>query len=419
MNPIRTYLIETWSLIAEMGPYLLLGFLITGLLHKWIRQQWIEQHLGQPGFKSIVLASIFGVPMPLRSCGVIPVTASLCEKGASKGAATSFLTATPQMGIDSILATYGMLGPVFALYRVVIAFISGIRVRLIVELFSKKNEVAVPRSSGTESAKPTWTENLRNGLMTLPGDIAVSLFVGFLLAGLISASAPDDLLANPPGGVFMSILLTTLIATPFSICLTGSIPLALALIDSALPVSEALVLLIAGPATNIATITAMRKTLGGRGTTIYVTMIILVSCAAALVFHELLDTKAFKLGHIHLSGLSLWSHATGATLIALLGYSYWRKGNAAKSTLQEISDPWNDPQIVSFGIKGITCSHCRESAIKGLSRLPGINRVSADLNSGKARIGGSNINSGNVSAKLDSLGFTMASFSTQAKTQQP
>ena len=280
MNPIRTHLIETWSLIAEMGPYLLLGFLITGLLQKWIRQQWIEQHLGQTGFKSIVLASIFGVPMPLSSYGVIPVTASLREKGPSKGAVTSFLTAPPQMGIDSILATYGMLGQVFALYRVVIAFISGIGVRLIFELFSKKNEVAAPRSSGTESAKPTWTESLRNGLMTLPGDIAVSLFVGFLLAGLISASAPDELLANPPGGVYMSTLLTTLIVTPFYIYLTGSIPLPLALIDSALP-------------------------------------------------------------------------------------------------------------------------------------------ISAGLNSGKARIGGSNINSGNVSAKLESLGFTIASFSTQAKTPQP
>ena len=280
MNPIRTYLIETWSLIAEMGPNLLSGFLITSLLHKRIRQQWIEQHLSQPRFKTIVLVSIFGVPVPLSSFGVITVTASLREKGTSQGAATSFLTATPQRGIDSILTTYSMLGPVFALHRVVIAFISGVGVRLIVELFSKKNEVAVPRSSGTESAKPKCDERLHNGLMTLPGDIAVSLFVGFLLAGLTSTSAPDDLLANPPRGICMSILLTNLNATPFYICLMVSIPLALALIDSA-------------------------RTLG------------------------------------------------------------------------------------------------------------------AELNSGRARIGGSNINSGNVSAKLDSLGFTMASFSTQAKAQKP
>jgi|GEM_PF-3101948 len=262
MNPIRTYLIETWSLIAEMGPNLLSGFLITSLLHKRIRQQWIEQHLSQPRFKSIVLVSIFGVPVPLSSHGVITVTA------------------TPQRGIDSILTTYSLLRPVFALHRVVIAFISEVEIRLIVELFSKKNEVAVPRSSGTESAKPKCDERLHNGLMTLPGDIAVSLFVGFLLAGLTSTSAPDDLLANPPRGICVSILLTNLNATPFYICLMVSIPLALALIDSA-------------------------------------------------------------------------------------------------------------------------------------------RTLSADLNSGRVRIGGSNINSGNVSAKLDSLGFTMASFSTQAKAQQP
>ena len=181
MGAIQTYLTETWSMVAEMGPYLLLGFLVAGLLHKWIQQSWIESHLGKPGLRSIVLASIVGVPMPLCSCGVIPVTASLRTKGASKGAATSFLTSTPQTGIDSILATYGMLGPVFAIYRVVVAFISGIGVGLVVELFSKKNlpKATQPTSPAPSEDRPTWPESARYGVVTLPGDIAVSLFIGF------------------------------------------------------------------------------------------------------------------------------------------------------------------------------------------------------------------------------------------------
>ncbi len=413
MNAVRTYLIETWSLIAEMGPYLLLGFLIAGLLHRWIRQHWIEQHLGKPGFKSIVLASIVGVPMPLCSCGVIPVTASLRQKGASKGAATSFLTSTPQTGIDSILATYGMLGPVFAVYRVIVAFISGIGVGLIVELFSRKNAAEVPTSLVSSSSTPTWNESLRYGLITLPGDIAVSLFVGFLLAGLISTLAPDDLLANLPGGVYTSILLTTLVATPFYICSTGSIPLALALIDSGLPVSAALVLLIAGPATNIATITTMRKTLGGRETTIYVTMLILISWVAALIFHEFLDTSAFKMGHAHLTSLSYWSHAAGAAMMLMLGFAYWKKGFYSRPSVDKGIDSWADPEIASFKIRGMTCSHCRESATNSLSSLPGINRVTVDLKSGDTQMGGSNITAETVSAKLESLGFSMVDFSIQ------
>lgn len=411
MDVIRIYLTETWSMVAEMGPYLLLGFLVAGLLHKWIQQSWIESHLGKPGLRSIVLASIVGVPMPLCSCGVIPVTASLREKGASKGAATSFLTSTPQTGIDSILATYGMLGPVFAIYRVGVAFVSGIGVGLVVELFSKK---ALPKSTYSQIAspedRPTWPESVRYGVVTLPGDIAVSLFIGFLLAGLIAAIAPDNLLSNLPGGVYTSILLTTLIATPFYICSTGSIPLAIALIESGLPISAALVLLIAGPATNIATIATMRHTLGGRETTIYVSMIIVSSWIAALVFHEFLDTNTLKFGHVHLEGLSLWSHTSGVALIAMLAYGYW-KSRSSNRIDPSSGDVWNDPEIATFTIKGMTCSHCRESAIKGLSELPGTIHVNVDLKSGKTQLGGAEIDSETIVRKLESLGYSVAGFS--------
>jgi len=412
MGAIQTYLTETWSMVAEMGPYLLLGFLVAGLLHKWIQQSWIESHLGKPGLRSIVLASIVGVPMPLCSCGVIPVTASLRTKGASKGAATSFLTSTPQTGIDSILATYGMLGPVFAIYRVVVAFISGIGVGLVVELFSKKNlpKATQPTSPAPSEDRPTWPESARYGVVTLPGDIAVSLFIGFLLAGLIAAIAPDNLLANLPGGVYTSILLTTLIATPFYICSTGSIPLALALIESGLPISAALVLLIAGPATNIATIATMRHTLGGRETTIYVSMIVVTSWIAALVFHEFLDTNTLKFGHVHLEGLSIWSHASGIALIAMLAFGYWRS-RAGSPIDSSISAVWNDSEIATFTIKGMTCSHCRESALQGLSELPGTNQVNVDLKSGKAKLGGADIDSEAITRKLESLGYSVAGFS--------
>ncbi|MGY8695655.1 MAG: permease, partial [Verrucomicrobiia bacterium] len=232
MDLLQNYLSETWLLIAEMGPYLLLGFLVAGALHRWISEAWIESKLGKPGLKSIVLASLVGVPMPLCSCGVIPVTASLRDKGASKGAAASFLTSTPQTGVDSILATWGMLGPVFAIYRVIVAFVSGIAVGTLVDRFGAQEISPASPKSNPHEKKPTWAESLRYGMLTMPADIAASLTIGFLLAGIISALAPDNLLANLPGGVYSSILLTTLIAVPFYICSTGSIPLALALIAS-------------------------------------------------------------------------------------------------------------------------------------------------------------------------------------------
>ncbi len=420
MDLLQNYLSETWMLIAEMGPYLLIGFIVSGVLHRWIRESWIQSRLGQPGFKSIALASLVGVPMPLCSCGVIPVTASLRAKGASKGAAASFLTSTPQTGIDSILATYGMLGPVFAIYRVFVAFISGLVVGTIIDRVGSATETRQPRLNASNDSKPSWGDSLRYGMITLPADIAASLTIGFLLAGLISALAPDNLLANLPGGVYASILLTTAIAIPFYICSTGSIPLALALIASGLPVSSALVLLIAGPATNIATIATMRKTLGGRETAIYVISIILTSWIAALVFHEFLDTGIFSEQHLHEMEPGLWKHLAGIALLATLAYAYWSGNRTSESALanDELSvSP--DTENATLLIGGMTCSHCRASAIDGLESLPFTNRVEIDLKSGQARIHGNQIDRETIAHKLDSLGFSLRDFSLQSKESTP
>lgn len=418
MNLIQNYLSETWLLIAEMSPYLLLGFLFSGALHRWIREGWIESKLGKRGFKSIALASLVGVPMPLCSCGVIPVTASLRDKGASKGAAASFLTSTPQTGVDSILATYGMLGPVFAIYRVIVAFISGLAVGSLIDRFGHHDKPQTTPSRIPQDTKPSWGASLRYGMVTMPADIAGSLTIGFLLAGLISALAPDNLLANLPGGVYASILLTTIIAIPFYICSTGSIPLALALIASGLPVSAALVLLIAGPATNIATIATMRKTLGGRETTIYVASVIVTSWIAALVFHMSLDTGGFTGQHLHEMEIGIWKQLAGVALLGALGFAYWSENRTKPSG--SISDPLDaSPNMENaiLRIDGMTCSHCRESAMNGLQNLPFAKRVEVDLKSGQARISGSQIDRDAIARKLDSLGFSLRDFSLQSKEE--
>ena len=416
MDLLQNYLSETWLLIAEMGPYLLLGFLVAGALHRWISEAWIESKLGKPGLKSIVLASLVGVPMPLCSCGVIPVTASLRDKGASKGAAASFLTSTPQTGVDSILATWGMLGPVFAIYRVIVAFVSGIAVGTLVDRFGAQEISPASPKSNPHEKKPTWAESLRYGMLTMPADIAASLTIGFLLAGIISALAPDNLLANLPGGVYSSILLTTFIAVPFYICSTGSIPLALALIASGLPVSAALVLLIAGPATNIATIATMRKTLGGRETAIYVGSVILTSWIAALIFHQFLNTGVFAGQHLHEMETGLWKHISGIALMGILAFAYWSQNRSAptdsSSTPVEISP---DSETAILHIEGMTCSHCRASATDGLKNLPFTQHVDIDLKSGQAHISGTALDREAISHKLHSLGFTLRDFTLQTK----
>ena len=358
--------------------------------------------------------------MPLCSCGVIPVTASLRDKGASKGAAASFLTSTPQTGVDSILATYGMLGPAFAIYRVIVAFISGLAVGMLIDSLGTKEQPKPKPIPASSDARPTWAASLRYGMITMPAGIATSLTIGFLLAGLISALAPDNLLANLPGGVYSSILLTTVIAVPFYICSTGSIPLALALIASGLPVSAALVLLIAGPATNIATIATMRKTLGGRETTIYVASVILTSWIAALVFHEFLDTAVFAGKHLHEMETGIWKHVAGIALLGTLGYAYWSENRTPSKELtadrSESSPDWDQ---ATLRIDGMTCSHCRASALDGLQNLPFAKRVDVDLKSGIAHISGTAIDREAIANKLDSLGFFLGDFSLKPRKEAP
>lgn len=400
-------------MVAEMGVYLLLGLAISALLHRVLKQSWIEKLMGRRHLSSVVWGSVVGVPMPLCSCGVIPVTMSLHSKGASKGATVSFLTSTPQTGVDSFLATYGMLGPVFALYKIVVAFLSGILVGLTTDLFTQKGDSASPKTppAASHSAQPTLKESLRYGFYTMPGDLSSALLIGFLLAGLVSALAPADLLANLPGGVISAILLATLVSVPFYVCSTGSIPLALALVHSGLPISAALVLLIAGPATNIATITTMRKVLGGRSTLIYVAGVILTTWIAAGVYHLFLDTGTLGVSsHSHHMHLQWWKHLGGAILILLLIFPYiYRKlaPSPAKSCCG--SGPCDSQpttmKTVTLAIEGMNCSHCENSVRNGLSSIEGVEVLSVDRNAKAATIQTGTYDEATISEKISSLGF--------------
>ena len=105
------------NILNEMSPYILLGFVIAGLLHVFVKPATMARHLSGNSWKPVLKAAAFGIPLPLCSCGVLPTAVSLRRQGASKAASTSFLIATPQTGVDSIAATYSLLGLPFAVIR--------------------------------------------------------------------------------------------------------------------------------------------------------------------------------------------------------------------------------------------------------------------------------------------------------------
>lgn len=406
MGFILTYIEAVWEMVVEMAPYLLLGFAIAGMLHRFIRQSWIERTLGKRSLGSIVTASLVGVPMPLCSCGVVPVAASLHSRGASKGATASFLTSTPQTGVDSIVATYGMMGSVFAIYRVVVAFVSGIAIGALINSTSsdKPNASATPSTPASDE-HPTWRASISYAFRDLPQDIGTNLLIGFLLAGLITALAPENILSQIPGGIYSSILLTTLIATPLYVCSTGSIPLAIALIHSGLPVSSALVLLIAGPATNAATIATMKKVLGGKETFLYVASIVLASWIAAIVFHLFFSDSALKAVSQHSMGhFSVFQIVCAIALLALLAANYLpQKTSQTHHHKRTHIDP--TMQTAHLPVKGMNCSHCQKSVEQGLSGLSNINNVHVDLGKEQVTVQGSEIDPETIVSKINDLGF--------------
>lgn len=349
---LENFAIHTWTLTAEMAPYLLFGFAVAGLLHILIRKEWVQRTLGRPGIGSVIKACLVGVPMPLCSCSVIPVAATLRQSGASRGATAAFLSSTPQTGVDSILATYALLGGLFTAVRVGVAFITGMVSGLLIEFFCAHKKTAAPELaslrpapqptgaplqfnafSAPASVKPCCAhgaqppagrlrEALRYGFIALPTDLAKALSVGLLLAGLLTTLLPEDLIQGAFSSGALSFLLATVISLPLYVCATASIPMAYALLAAGLSPGAALVFLITGPATNTATIAAIWQMLGRRATLLYLGSLIAIAWLAGWAFNTALSgSTAMEPAHQHAaSTLSLWQHAAGAALVLLLLY---------------------------------------------------------------------------------------------------
>ena len=275
---IEAYFKEFYRLFLEMAPWLLLGFTFAGLLHVFMPGGRIRKYMGGNNLKSVVYGALLGVPLPLCSCGVIPTGISFYKEGASKSATVSFLISTPQTGVDSILATYSMLGLPFALLRPVVAFLSGIFGGIITNLAIKRDgEDAVeppPVIADEEVTEESKLKKMfRYAFFEFMMDIANWLIIGFAVAALISMLLPDNFFTLYLQNQFLSMLIVLAASIPLYVCATGSIPIAAVLMMKGLSPGAALVFLMAGPATNVATMTVIGKAINKKILLIYITTI--------------------------------------------------------------------------------------------------------------------------------------------------
>lgn len=306
---------ELIFVFIEMAPYLVFGFLIAGILHVFINKDLIIKHLGSNSRSAVVKASLFGVPLPLCSCSVIPTAISLKKSGASNAAILSFLISTPLTGVDSIIATYGFLGPVFGIFRPIAAFIIGIlggfsglvinteKLESVEESCNKGKSSCCCSKKTTETAsssvgkiKNKITDIFSYAFQTLLDDITIPLIVGILISGVISWLIPDSFFTDINLPVTIQMIIMILVGVPLYICATSSLPIGAALLLKGLSPGVIFVFLVAGPATNSATVTLIIKEFGKKFFTLYLSVI----CLLSIVFGLILD-KIIEVFHLDLN----------------------------------------------------------------------------------------------------------------------
>ncbi len=387
--------VETWGMLLLAAPFVLLGLTMAGFLHVLVPESLIVRWMGRRGLDGAAISALVGVPMPVCSCGVVPIAMELRRKGASRPSTLAFLITTPESSLDSVLLTWGLLGPLMAIVRPLAAFGSAILAAIlaiaddsgdeqeneqigdgeaqqICETCASEHDPTSPRtgqaisgcrlwlrglgprvgrifrrkpraqSSEPESTGPgLWQVLLRPALRyaftELLDQVVFWLFLGLLLAGILAAVLPADLGSYGLGSGLLPMLLLIVVGVPLYMCASGSTPVAAALVAKGVSPGAALVLMLTGPATNISTILMLAKTFGRRFVTLYLTSIIATALACGLA----LDVAITSLG-LQVAGSSQAAAVPGAATwvcgLVLLLVSLWRLGlGAARKGIRDLA----------------------------------------------------------------------------------
>lgn len=420
MQIIYRLLGDILATYLDIAPYLLIGLTFAGLLHVIFKKDFIARQLGKSDFLSVLKASLLGVPLPLCSCGVIPTALYLRKQKASQGATLSFLISTPQTGVDSIIATYGMMGPIFAVFRPVAAFIMGIVGGVASNLLVRDQELEKTREDNTfhcssceinipheHSLWQKLVSGARYAFLEFLDDISPQLLFGVILAGIISFAIPDNFFLKYGGEGIAGMLLMMVFAIPLYVCATASIPIAVSLLLKGLSPGAAFVFLVAGPATNAATIALIARALGRKVVFIYLSVIaifaLLGGFALNYVFLLFGRTTADLSHHLHGSSSHFFLILT-AVFSVLFALSLFRKISGKFRKKQQHSPILSSGPIVKFRIEGMTCNHCVQHVSQAIGEVQGVTGVDVNLNDKTAVVSG-DFEPQDIVAAVDKAGY--------------
>jgi uncharacterized membrane protein YraQ (UPF0718 family) len=358
---VTPFIAACWEMLVEMSPYMFLGFLMAGLLHVFVNPRIITKLLGKGRIKSVLYATLIGIPLPLCSCGVLPATAGLKKQGATDGAAMSFMIATPETGVDSMAVTYALLDPIMTIFRPVAAFFTAVAAGLTQNFFGKTDD------SSNEQIEPDLScriDNCCDGINCPPGvhwhhhslfeklrasfkygfgeildDISKWLILGIAIAGAISVLVPESFMKAYLGGGISSMLIMLVVGIPFYTCATSSTPIAAALILKGVSPGAALVFLLAGPATNAATISVVYGLFRRRATVIYLACIAISAVIMGLLLDQVYAWFTITASSVAGEAGELIPHELGhifalflAILILHSLFSQWRRKRRGEAT---------------------------------------------------------------------------------------
>jgi uncharacterized protein len=421
---LQRFLHETVWLFGQMAPYITLGFVFAGILHAFVPRRVVTRQLGRESVGAAIKASLLGVPLPLCSCGVVPTGIGLRKRGASRAAVVSFLISTPQTGLDSIFATYAFFGWVFAIFRPVAAFVSGI-VGGVATLLLKPNaaddalwekyhvraEDALEEQSATPHAfLGRLYSGLRYAFVDLLGDIALWLVIGLLLAAVISMAIPDDFFADTLPGGLVQMLVMMAIGIPLYVCSTASIPIAAVLMSKGISMGAAFVFLMTGPATNAATMLIIGRVLGWRVLAMYLGSIAVLALGFGLGLDLFWSGSApammeHMMHHQHeLPAFWVWSTGLLLGLFVLRHFvSVWQLKLSGRRIM---ADAGKGQDLI---VEGMNCSHCVRTVTESLKRVPGVEAVAVTLENGRAHVEGEHLDPAALKKAVEGVGYKVKS----------
>ena len=386
-----------WKTMCELSPWLLLGMFLAGLIHVLLPVGFAKRQLR--GFWGIIKSVAIGVPLPLCSCGVIPAGIGLKRDGASDGSAVAFLISTPQTGVDSVLVSASFFGLPFAIFKVFSALVMGVvggwmtdrSTSPDVETAAVETGLPIVTDQTAHQRRPhsrSWRELVSHAVEMLRS-IWVWLVVGVLVSTMIDQFELSPVLEQINGaGLFPAMLLVLLFSIPLYVCATASVPIAAALVSAGLPPAVALVFLMAGPATNVATMGAIRSNLGSRALWVYLVVIVVGSFGSAWIFDGLLQTTgSVATTHLHQHDHQAWWSVLAAIVVSgpIVWFAVEKVGRLIRQTQVKSADAADS---ITIGVGGMTCGNCVTKLERRLNEVAGVDSVIVDLKNECATIGG-------------------------------